>query len=53
MRINIAILLCILYLPFIEAEPVEINLFSTQNGKGLQASREILKHALTELGHIV
>lgn len=51
---NIALYLCLVFLPFIaEARTLKINLFSAQNGKGLEASREILKNALEEQGHIV
>ena len=31
--------------------PLKINIFSNANGKGLEKSRQILKHALMELGH--
>ena len=57
MKICIAILLFFLYGPFI-ADPrleaaLKINVFSSQNGKGLETSRQILKNELSELGHII
>lgn len=36
-----------------EAAPLKIHLFSVKNGKGLEASREILKNELEALGHLV
>ena len=57
MKISIAILLCFLYFPLVAEARLEdalkINIFSSQNGKGLEASRQILKKELTELGHII
>lgn len=57
MKTSIAILLCLLYLPFVaearNGEALKINIFSSQNGKGLEASRQILKTELVELGHII
>lgn len=37
----------------IPPHPLKINVFSCNNGKGLQASRQILKQALSEMGHEV
>lgn len=49
------ILICLLYFPFAAeariGESLKINVFSSQNGKGLEASRQILKSELVELGH--
>lgn len=36
-----------------EVAPLKIHLFSVKNGKGLEASREILKNELEALGHLV
>jgi len=55
MKISIVILLCFLYFPFVaiagQGKGLKINIFSSQNGKGLEASRQILKNELAELGH--
>lgn len=51
MKINI-LLFCLLYGLFAEGS-LTINLFSEQNGKGLEASRQVLKNDLVELGHTV
>lgn len=49
------ILLSLLYFPDAaearRGEALKINVFSSQNGKGLEASRQILKSELVELGH--
>lgn len=48
-------LLCV-YAFFVEAGDevaLRINLFSSKNGKGLEASRQILKNELVQMGHIV
>lgn len=53
MKISFA-LLCLLYFSFVDArEPLTINLFSTLNGKGLEASQQILKSELEEMGHVI
>jgi hypothetical protein len=51
MKISI-IFFCLFYGLFAEAS-LTINLFSQKNGKGLEASRQILKNDLVELGHLV
>jgi hypothetical protein len=54
MKIVIAFVMCFLYFPFwAEAQSLQINLFSEQNGKGLEASRQILKNELVKLGHTI
>jgi len=56
-RIFVLILTCLIfYYPSISAQShpcFKINIFSQNNGKGLQQSRRILKEALEELGHEV
>ena len=57
MKINITLLFCFLFFPIIaeakREKALKINIFSSQNGKGLEVSRQILKNELADLGHII
>lgn len=51
----VASLFSVTLAPALTANPpvLKINIFSSQNGKGLEISRQILKKALIDLGHVV
>lgn len=46
-------LLLLLFPGLIFSQPLRINVFASNNGKGLENSRRILKQELLEMGHIV
>ncbi len=53
LRIIIVLIFCLPNTLKANVKPLEINLFSEMNGKGLEVDQKIMDKALTELGHHV